>query len=132
MPSRRFFVSLSLSVATVLALALALRHLAVEPRDAGLLCAGADPAWWCGPRDAVIAVFRWNLFGGVSLLAGLVGFVTGRRAAGVVALLAGAAGLVLYNVGPASAGVVLGLVAVTRAAPPPWPLPRRSGSATGC
>lgn len=121
---RKSLIVLALAVAGVLALALAARLLMVEPRGAQLLCAGADPAWWCPLRSVLVEVFQWQVFGVVSLVSGLVGWVFGGRGWGVTALLSGAAGLVLYNVALSAVGVVTGVVVVTRRTEPARHRPR--------
>lgn len=112
--SRNQLMKIAAAVAVVLALALAARFLMVEPRGASLMCASDQAAWWCPLRSGLVVVFQWWVFGVVSVVAGLVGLIFGGRGWGVAALLAGAAGLVLYNAEPAAVGFVLGLIVVMR------------------
>lgn len=102
------------AVAAVFAAALAARFLMIEPRNSELVCAsGAGPAW-CLLRRALVPVFTWQAFGGISMMFGLFGAARRRPAWGMVAMLFGAAGLVLYNVELASFGFILGLIAFVR------------------
>jgi hypothetical protein len=123
--SRRSSIILAVAVAGVLAAALAARYGIIQPRDAAHLCAVGDGPWWCGPRAVLVVLFPWSPFGWVSFGAGGLAILSGWRPAAVAALLVGAAGLVFYDAEPASVGVVLGLIVVTRQAG------RRSGAATG-
>jgi hypothetical protein len=72
---------------------------------------------WCLPRQAVIfAADRW-MIGGVSLVLGLYGlFRPARQGVALAAVIAGAAGLALYDADPASVGLVLGLAILAREA----------------
>lgn len=112
--SRNQLMKVAAALAAVFGVALAARFLMVEPRGASLMCESAQAEWWCPLRGALVPVFQWYVFGIVSVVAGLVGLIFGGRAWGVAALLAGAAGLVLYNAEPAAVGFVLGLIVVTR------------------
>lgn len=102
----------------VLAAALALRYGVVEPREIGAACQVGLGPWWCDLRMAVVLVFQSGLLGGGSLLLGVVAVLAGDRPLGriaaVAAMMTGAAGLVLYSAGLASAGLLLGLITVVR------------------
>lgn len=104
-----------LGVAAAFALALAARFLIVEPRGAELMCGALDAPGWCPLRKALVPVFTFQGFGAASLLAGAFAVWRWSGAAGVAALVFGAAGMVLYNVEMGSVGTLLGLIALTRA-----------------
>jgi len=105
---------LGVAIALVFAAALAARFYVIEPRGAELVCSGLDAPGWCPIRTALVPVFGFQVFGVVSLIAGAVAVLRRRAAWGVLALVFGAAGMVLYNVEMASVGTILGLIAVTR------------------
>lgn len=102
----------------VLAGAMALRYGVIEPREIGAACQVGLGPWWCGLRAAVVVVFQSGLLGGGSLILAVVALAAGDRALGrvaaVAAIMTGAAGLVLYNAGVASAGLLLGLITAAR------------------
>lgn len=103
-----------LGVAAAFAVALAARFLLVEPRNAQLVCSALDAPGWCPLRRVLVPVFTFQGFGILSLLAGGYAVLRWNGAAGVAALVLGAIGMVLYNVEFASAGAILGLIALTR------------------
>lgn len=107
-------VMLGVAVALVFAIALAARFFVVEPRAAQLVCSGVDGPAWCPIRKVLVPVYTFQVFGVISMLAGVFAVLRWRTAWGVAALLIGAAGMVLYNVEMASVGTILGLIAVTR------------------
>lgn len=101
-------------VLTTLVAAMAFRYRVVEPSAVGLLCdSGAGP-WWCALRGLGIGLFTNNLLGLGSLAAGVLSHWMDRRGLAAVALVLGAAGLVLYEADTAAAGVVIGLLRAVR------------------
>ncbi|MBF0093628.1 MAG: hypothetical protein HQL33_01700 [Alphaproteobacteria bacterium] len=100
----------------VLASAMAIRYLMIEPRDIGAACQVGLGPWWCDLRLVVVAVFQSGLLGGGSLLLGVLALALGGRGRvpATLAMVTGAAGLVLYNAGLASAGLLLGLITAAR------------------
>ncbi|MBN2751503.1 MAG: hypothetical protein JXQ84_02230 [Rhodospirillaceae bacterium] len=108
---------LAVAVTTALCLALAARFWMIEPRGAELMCSSAGAASWCTIRGALVPIFTYQGFGGISLATGLFAAWKHRPAWGVLALLSGAAGMVLFNVELAAVGTVLGLIAVMRENP---------------
>lgn len=110
-----FVTRIGLCALGVLALALAVRFGFVEPPELAWLCQeeGSLP-WWCPLREGAVAVLRFGVFGILSVAAGLVAILGGGRAVTGVAIVAGAAGLVLYGAGPAALGVVLGALRAIR------------------
>ena len=65
--------------------------------------------WWCSLRAVAIGLFGSGLIGLASVVAGVLAHVLDRRGLALVALLAGAVGLVLYNADGGAAGFVTGL-----------------------
>lgn len=113
--SRSALIALAATVAAILTAATAFRLGVIEPRPAGFACLEDSAPWWCVPREAVIRLAHTGVFGWLSLGCGLLALGLRRPRLGAVALLSGAPGLVLYDASTAAVGVVLGLIAVSRA-----------------
>lgn len=96
------------------AIAAAIRYGVIELEFFRSRCDEPMPLW-CLPRQAVIvAADRW-MIGGLSLALGLYGlFRPARQGVALAAVIAGAAGLALYDADPASVGLVLGLATLAR------------------
>lgn len=97
----------------VVAAALAVRFLVIEGQMAQA-CITAQPPSWCAARNSLVRFFRAEGFGYAALAAGILAHLFGGRPMAVVALIVGAAGLVLYNTGLASVAVLLGLLRLVR------------------
>lgn len=94
--------------------ALYLRYGLIENTPVGLSCQAADAPWYCGPRLWLIhfhMAWGWSY---AALLGGALALAKRWRWAIGLGLAAGAAGLVLYNAGPAGAGFLLSLSALLR------------------
>ena len=96
----------------VLALALAVRFLVIEPRGIGIACLGEPMPWWCGPRDLLVVISRGGGWGMASLGVGILALITGWRP---LACVLGLWGVVLYNAGAAAFGLLFGLLRLVRA-----------------
>jgi hypothetical protein len=103
------------SAAVVLALALAVRFLVIEPRGIGIACLGEPTPWWCGPRDLLVVISRGGGWGVASLGFGMLALITGWRPLAVLACGLGLWGVVLYNAGAAAFGLLFGLLRLVRA-----------------
>jgi hypothetical protein len=103
------------SAAVLLALALAVRFLVIEPRGIGIACLGEPAPWWCGPRDIVVAISSGGGWGVASLGFGMLALITGWRPLAVLACGLGLWGVVLYNAGAAAFGLLFGLLRLVRA-----------------
>ena len=93
---------------------MAFRYQVVEPSAVGLVCDAGTGPWWCVLRAAVIALFASSLLGLASLAAGILAHALDKRGLAAIALIAGAAGLVLFNADTAAAGTVIGLLRAVR------------------
>jgi hypothetical protein len=70
---------------------------------------------WCWPRQVLIMVSNAWVFGALSVLFALYGLARPERIrAAIAAVVFGAIGIALYNAGPASVGLVLGLATLAR------------------
>jgi hypothetical protein len=103
------------SAVIVLALALAVRFLVIEPRGVGIACLGEPTPWWCGPRDLLVVISRGGGWGMASLGVGILALITGWRPLAVLACVLGLWGVVLYNAGAAAFGLLFGLLRLVRA-----------------
>lgn len=103
-----------LGVAAAFAIALLARFLLIEPRNSQLVCSALDGPAWCPLRRALVPFYTFQGFGILSFAAGLFAAWRWNGAAAVAALMLGAVGLVLYNVELAAAGLILGLITLTR------------------
>ena len=108
------------AAALVAVLAAALRFQLVEPQQIGILCGSAGAPWWCVPREAIVLAFHFEVIGALALALGTAAFfLDGPRATRLAwaALPFAAAGLTLYNATWTAPAILLGLMAVVRAAP---------------
>jgi hypothetical protein len=98
----------------VIALAAIFRYLVVEPRAMGFACSETPQPWWCAPREIVIQAHLKNVWGWVAAISGLVALLLRQRWAAPIAIIAGLAGIVLYDTSLASLGFLLGLLRLLR------------------
>lgn len=91
-----------------------LRYGLIESTPIGLMCQGADPAWFCQPRLSLIQFNFMNGWSWAALTGGILAMLFGWRWAVALGIVAGAAGLVLYNAGPAGFGLLLALMRLVR------------------
>lgn len=103
----------------VLAAVLSLRYGLLEagrlPRHCGgTLAEGVGGL--CGLKWVLVQLFVDQRLGWAALGLGVVGFVSGRRAAAWGGWLCGLAGLVLYSFDPAAVGAMLSLLTLGRGA----------------
>ncbi len=100
----------------VLAVALVLRHVLIEPAAIAHAC---DPSPWagaCAARTLVILSFVNQEVGWAALGAGMLATLLRSPRLAVLALAAGCAGLVLYSYEPAAVGALLGVLVLARGA----------------
>lgn len=97
----------------VLLLALAIRFGLMENEALAAQCALQADAL-CTLRTLIPQLFIDQRIGWLALVAGLVGFATGRRRLAWIGWLAGVAGMQLYSVDYATVGALLSLLALFR------------------
>ena len=102
-------------IAASLALALALRHLVVEPPAIGHACDIAPWEGWCAARSLLLQSFAHQELGWIAALCGALALVTRRRALARLAVVFGCLGLVLYSYDLSAFGLIAGLFALCRA-----------------
>jgi hypothetical protein len=115
---RRDWIGLVIVVLTLPAL-LAYRQIYVEPREWGVACAVTAPPLACYPRDALLWLQQYYLWGTLSLLLGVWALVRAPLWVAVAAAAVGIAGVVNYNVTWGMLGAALGIWAWIRPAPAP-------------
>lgn len=93
--------------AAVLGAAMVLRYFVIEPQSIGMACADTVRLWWCGPRQALLMMHIFDIWGWCGLVGGAVGLVWGWRVAVWVGFVMSLAGLVLYNADLAAVGLIL-------------------------
>lgn len=114
--ARSFAPPLALALLALVLASLA-RHRLVEPAD---LTAACDAAPWdglaCTLRTLTVQMFAAQRLGLLALAAAVVATATRWRSLALVALAAGAAGLVLYSTLFAAPAVLLALLVLVRGA----------------
>ncbi len=121
-PAIRFlrrYASWGLLLAAAIGAGLYVRYGLIQSTPIGLMCQGggqmaAEPAWYCGPRHLLWQIGDVDGWGWAAILGGLFSILFGWRTAIVFAILAGGAGLALYNAGPAAFGLLLALMRLAR------------------
>ncbi len=117
---RRLAASAALMTLGFLA-GIAARYLFVQTPELAWACSGADDPWWCALREALIEAFRWQGLGLIAIVAGAIALLrrtqtaAGGHLAAALAMATGAAGLFLYAPELSAAGLLLGLLRMTRA-----------------
>ncbi|MES1196949.1 MAG: hypothetical protein ABUL58_08390 [Steroidobacter sp.] len=110
----RNLLALLLITSITIALLLVVRFLLVEPDEVAMACSGQVIAFSCKIRNAAIYGFAHHLFGPVSLVAALLAWVGALRLFALVAIVAGIAGMVLYDFDLSGFGMLLGVVLYLR------------------
>ncbi|WP_374656357.1 hypothetical protein [Dongia sp.] len=90
------------------------RYGLIQSTPIGLMCQASEPAWFCGPRHLLWQIGNMNGWGWGAMIGGMLAILFGWRAAIVLAIVAGGAGLALYNAGPAAFGLLLALMRLVR------------------
>ncbi len=100
------------------ALAFWLRYGVIQPQAIGLLCAQAEAPAWCRPREWLILVQYYAIWGWVAVASAALALIALPpalvRILLVTALLFSALALVLYNTTLGAVALVLALLALLR------------------
>jgi hypothetical protein len=118
-------VFLGLASALALGAAFALRYGLVEPRELTLQCDAGAETLQCLVRRVTVGVFLWFGFAFVTVAAALLGVLRPSFLLLLVACVAGAFGLVLYNTGSTAIGLSLLPLMFARPRPEPDFAPER-------
>jgi hypothetical protein len=96
-PSPRQAACLAALAFAALTYGFVMRYRVIEQSDVGIACEGGGANWLCANRRTAIALFTPQVFGIVALGAALLNLVRPSVVFWALALLAGGAGIVLYN-----------------------------------
>jgi hypothetical protein len=111
-------VALAAIAAVALAYGFVMRYAVIQNSVIGIGCETASN-WLCTSRHAAIVLFQQQLFGAVALAAALLNFCRPRPVLIAVALIAGGAGIVLYNTALSALAVAALILSLARPAPAP-------------
>jgi hypothetical protein len=104
-------------VAVATAVMLLVRFFIVEPEALAVACAAHSIGWRCSVREIAVLGFLHNAFGWTALLTGAFATIARWRWLGLLAMIAGIAGSVLYTFELSGAGLLLGALVWARRAP---------------
>ena len=101
------------------ALATWLRYGLIQPEEIGILCGQQDAPGWCTPRQWLLLVQHYYIWGWIALASAAIGlFFTLPRPLGpiviAVAAIFSALALMLYNASLGAPALVLALLALLR------------------
>lgn len=117
LPSKAYGVALGALVLLALGLALFLRYRIIQNTPIGLACEAGEESFTCTARLAVILLFVRDAFGWTALAAAIVQLIRPNRVTFGIGLVAGALGLVLYNLRLSALAVALSLLSLARVRP---------------
>lgn len=107
-------IKVMLFAAVLAAVMQCIRLLLVEPDEMARACLLNPQQWHCQLRTLAIQGFVRHLYGPVSLIAALLAWLGGIRLFAMLAMLAGMAGVVLYDFDLAALGLMLGALLLVR------------------
>lgn len=110
----RRVVILMLVASVLAAIMQAIRLLLIEPDAMAEVCAVNTQQWQCQLRMFAIQGFVRHWYGPASLLAVVLSWLSGVRSIAWLAVLAGMAGVVLYDFEVAAFGLMLGSLLLVR------------------
>jgi hypothetical protein len=94
-----------------------MRYRVIEQSAVGIACESNGANWLCASRRTAIALFTPQLFGIVALGAALLNVLRPSIMFWACALLAGGAGIVLYNTALSALAVALLILSLARPVP---------------
>jgi hypothetical protein len=93
------------------------RYRVIEQSAVGIACEGNGANWLCANRHAVIALFTPQVLGIVALGAALLNLLRPSVVFWALALIAGGAGIVLYNTALSALAIALLILSLARPVP---------------
>ena len=93
------------------------RYRLIEHSAVGIACEGGDASWLCANRRTAIALFTPQVFGIVALGAALLNLLRPSVVFWALALIAGGAGVVLYNTALSALAIALLILSLARPVP---------------
>lgn len=100
-----------------------LRYRLVEPAALAQACAAGAPGMRCAMRAATVAAFHSHGLTMVCAVLTALALITRLRSAAILALAAGAVGLVLYSFEAGAAALLVGALELARPSPSGAPNP---------
>jgi len=94
-----------------------MRYRLIEQSAVGIACEAGGANWLCASRRTAIALFTPQVFGIVALGAALLNLLRPSVIFWGLALLAGGAGMVLYNTSLSALAIALLVLSLTRPVP---------------
>jgi hypothetical protein len=94
-----------------------MRYQVIEQSAVGIACEASGVSWMCASRRVAIALFTQQAFGIIALGAAVLNFVRPALVLWALAVLAGGAGIVLYNTTLSALAVALLIVSLARPVP---------------
>ena len=116
-PTLRQAACLAVIAAAALAYGFVTRYRLIEQSAVGIACEGGDPSWLCANRRAAIALFTPQAFGIAALGAAGLNLLRPSVVFWALALLAGGAGIVLYNTALSALAIALLILSLARPVP---------------
>ena len=111
---QRQLIILFVIVLVTTLLLLAVRFMLVEPDEVAIACSGQVVTINCKIRNVAIYGFAHHIFGPLSLIAAVLGWIGALRLFALVAIIAGLGGMVLYEFDLSGFGMLLGVVLYLR------------------
>lgn len=116
-PSLRQTACLAALALAALTYGFATRYWVIEQSAVGIACEGSGANWLCANRRAAIALFTPQAFGIAALGAAALNLLRPSVAFWALALLAGGAGIVLYNTALSALAIALLILSLARPVP---------------
>ena len=116
-PTLRQAICLAVIAAAALTYGFATRYRLIEQSAVGIACESGDAGWRCANRRAAIALFAPQAFGITALGAAALNLLRPSVVFWALALLAGGAGIVLYNTALSAFAIALLILSLARPAP---------------
>jgi hypothetical protein len=97
--------------------ALYLRYMAIEYTNVALACQAGLDTWLCGTFHLTMTLFKYQVFGGVAMIAALLNLIRPSIVLMAVALAAACFGVVLHNTDLAALAAAVVILGLARPAP---------------
>jgi hypothetical protein len=118
-PSKAQIYWLAAVAALAVGSALYVRYRIIEASAVGLACDAGLQNWQCGVRRIATAMFNNSAFGIIALAAAMLNLIRPSVVLLTLGLVAGGAGVVLYNGGLSALALALLILSLARPAPEP-------------
>jgi hypothetical protein len=116
-PTLRQAICLAILALAALTYGFWMRYQVIEQSAVGIACEAGGANWLCASRRTAIALFTPEAFGIVALGASLLNLLRPSVIFWGIALLAGGAGLVLYNTALSALAAALLILSLARPVP---------------